>query len=201
MQQYLLSNISYLLSIICGRSRDRNGCRSDRSGFTMIEMVAVILILTLLIAVLVPSLSRARLGAWRVQAREACRELCGAWGAYLLDVRSFEAVPESFGSKDGTKATSDNLKEIATGKGESPKIYIELNDTEREADDETGGLRDHWGQLLLFSLDKDYDGKVDNPYPAANGLTDAKVKGSAIAWSLGHPKYDKRADRKIVIWE
>lgn len=50
MQHHLLSNISYLLSIICGRG-DRSGRSRDRSGFTLVEMLVVIVIIVILMGI------------------------------------------------------------------------------------------------------------------------------------------------------
>lgn len=202
--QHLLSTIYYLLSTICrGHAASSTICRFDgkgrRSGFTLIEMVAVILILSVLSVILMTGLSRARGAAWRIQARESCRELCEAWNAYLLDERAFPEKSEfTTSGTDDIEATAKNIAYLIGEKDDvTSKVYIELTDEEKV---HGGGLRDHWNQYIHFTLDFDYAGEVKNPYPEANGLTSSKVRASVIAWSLGDPKHDKRADRKIVVW-
>jgi prepilin-type N-terminal cleavage/methylation domain-containing protein len=170
------------------------------SGFTLIEMIAVLLILAILAAAMTAGLSIAREKAWRTQAREACRNVCVAWNTYLLDVRKFpKNVP-----KDGkeVKATYDNMKWIVdTDPNKYPnelppsRIYLEISEKEK-----TDGLKDHWDQPIMFSLDMDYDGEVENPYPNAFDPALPKAKASSIAWSDGNPRRAKRDDNPIVIW-
>ena len=194
MRQHLLSIIYYPLSIIC-RAAPQPPCgKRSRAAFTLIEMIVVLLIIAILMAATITGLSRARNNAWRIQARETCRQICEAWNSYLLDEREFPSMPE------GAETTYANLKAILGESGEtdeSPTVYLELKESERTAD---GGLQDHWGNFYKFTLDTDLDGEVKNPYPSANGLSSDIVKATSIAWSMGHPKYDKRDDRKIVTW-
>ena len=163
------------------------------SGFTLIEMVAVLLILAILAAALTAGLANARNKAWRTQARETCRELCTAWTAYLLDVRKF---PKDLGKASGLKADYDHLKWIADpDENRFKRIYIEMSAKERDT-----GFLDHWGGMIKFSLDADYDGEVENPYPNAFEPPISKAKATSIAWSEGDPRREKRDDNPIVIW-
>ena len=169
-----------------------------KSGFTLIEMIAVIVILAILAAALTAGLSTARNKAWRTQARETCRELCMAWNAYLLDVRKFPLKNAS-----GLEANYENLKWIVSPewmnaedrKRHTGRIYLEISEQEKE-----NGIKDHWGQTYRFSLDTDYDGEIDNPYPNAFEPSISKAKATVVAWSLGDPKRAKRDDNPIVIW-
>ena len=165
-----------------------------KSGFTLIEMIAVLLILALLAAAITAGLATARDKAWRTQARELCRELCTAWNAYLLDARKFpKDIPNKGKALD---AKYDNIKWIVNpDENRASRIYFEI--TEAEKDD---GLRDHWKQYISFSLDTDYDGIVKNPYPAVFDPPKEEIKASSIAWSKGNPKRAKRDDNPIVIW-
>ena len=177
-----------------------------KSGFTLIEMIAVLLILAILSAATTAGLSSAREKAWRTQAREICRNVCVAWNAYLLDARRFpKAIP---GKGQKLEATYSNMMWIVdASKNEFQRIYLEISD-----DEKTDGLRDHWidpkasdpkaekGQLILFSLDTDYDNQVDNPYPNASDPPLPKAKATSLAWSKGNPRRAKRNDNPIVVW-
>ena len=168
---------------------------ASQSGFTLLEMIAVMVILAILAAAMTRGLSRARERAWRTQARETCRQLCAAWNVYLLDERSF---PSSV-SGTGLDATEDNLKELL-GKGATNRVYIEFTAQEQERK----AITDHWGQYIKFSLDTDYDNLIDNPAPdeeSTTGYGESKLRASAVAWSLGNPKYAKRKDNAIVAWQ
>jgi prepilin-type N-terminal cleavage/methylation domain-containing protein len=163
------------------------------SGFTLVEMVAVLLILAILAGALTAGLANARNKAWRTQAREACRELCTAWNAYLLDVRKF---PRDLGGASGLNATYGNLKAIVDpDENRFKRIYFEISERERDT-----GLLDHWGGMIKFSLDTDYDGEVDNPYPNVFEPPISKAKATSIAWSEGDPRRAQRDDNPIVIW-
>ena len=160
-------------------------------GFTLIEMVAVLLILAVLAAAVTGGLSRARERAWRLRARETCRQLCEAWNMYLLDERKF---PAELGDAKGKKTDSATLSHLDGG-SPSGRVYLEVDD-ERDKD----GLLDHWGQPIYFSLDADYDGIVENPYPMAFEPELPKVRASSIAWSDGNPQHKTREDNPIVVW-
>ena len=171
------------------------------SGFTLIEMVAVILILAILSAAMTAGLSSAREKAWRTQARETCRNICEAWTAYLLDVKKF---PKEIGSKE-LPATYANMKWIVDADHNKVKrVYLEMTDEEKDTG-KKNGLRDHWNQQLMFLLDTDYDGQVNNPWkdPTAEGspLSQDKIKAHCVAWSNGNPKIDtkKKPSNAIVV--
>lgn len=198
---HFLSNIHYQLSVVCRGSRRG----SVNRGFTLIEMVAVVLILSLLMAAMVTGLSRARNAAWRVQARETCRELCEAWNAYLLEERAFPEKKEfDLDGGNSIPATADNIRFLSGKSDVTSKVYLELNEEEKNKD-KRDGLKDHWGNRIYFMLDFDYAGEIDNPHPAANGLgNNTKVRASAIAWSPGSDTKGgqkmPREDRWIVVW-
>ena len=71
------------------RESDRDG------GFTLIEMIAVLLILALVAAAVTGGLAKARDRAWRLRARDTCRQLCEAWNMYLIDEHKF---PDELGN-------------------------------------------------------------------------------------------------------
>ena len=165
-----------------------------KSGFTLIEMIAVLLILAILAAALTAGLANARNKAWRTQVRENCRSLCTAWNAYLLDCRKFPKDIPGGGKK--LEAKFDNIKWIVDAEeNRFSRIYLEISEEEKK-----NGLIDHWGQKLHFSLDTDYDGQVENPYPGALDPAVKNAKATSIAWSDGDPRRAKRDDNPIVIW-
>lgn len=160
-------------------------------GFTLIEMIAVLLILALVAAAVTSGLAKARERAWRLRARDTCRQLCEAWNMYLVDEHRF---PEELGNAQKVKTDKTTLSHLSGG-AKSGRMYLELDD-KRDKD----GLLDHWGQPISFSLDTDYDGVVDNPYPKAFDPEIPKVRASSVAWSDGNPKHKNRDDNPIVAW-
>jgi prepilin-type N-terminal cleavage/methylation domain-containing protein len=172
-----------------------------RGGFTLVEMLVVLVIIGILMASVAGFLNQARRNAWRVKTRDTARQLVAAWNLHLLDKRGFPA-PASFSDKAGEggfEASPANLELLNDG-----KVYLELDAVERgEISDRNrpSGVTDRWKQRLRFDLDFDYDGQVGNPAPEANNLGQGttSVKGSAIAWSRGDtPQIPKRW---IVQWQ
>jgi prepilin-type N-terminal cleavage/methylation domain-containing protein len=170
------------------------------SGFTLVEMIAVLLILAVLSAALTAGLGTARNKAWRAQARETCRNVSGAWNLYLVDMHKF---PFDKGGGQKLAASYANLESLVNpDKNRLKRTYLEMDEKEKEE-----GFRDHWidpstkeRQLLHFSLDTDYDGQVVNPYPNIRDPAIDKVNATSIAWSDGDPKRAKRDDNPIVVW-
>ena len=164
-----------------------------KSGFTLIEMIAVLLILAILSAALTAGLGAARNKAWRAKARETCRNISEAWNLYLVDMHKY---PYDKNGGQELKANKDNMTWLVNPeKNRLNRTYLEMDDKEKDE-----GLNDHWGQPLLFSLDTDYDGLVANPYPNIRDPAIPTVKAASIAWSKGDPKRAKRDDNPIVVW-
>ena len=165
-----------------------------KSGFTLVEMLAVLLILALLAAALTPGLSTARNKAWRAKARETCRQVCTGWNAYLLDARKFPSkIP---GNGKALAAKYDNIKWITdANENRFSRIYLEITEKEEEE-----GLVDHWGQPIRFSLDMDYDNEVEIPYPNAFEPPLDKATATVVSWSEGDPKRKKRDDNPIIVF-
>ena len=164
-----------------------------KSGFTMVEMIAVLLILAVLSAALTAGLGTARNKAWRTKARETCRNVSEAWNMYRVDMHKF---PYDKGGGQELEANENNMTWLVNpDKNRLKRTYLEIDDREKEE-----GLNDHWGQPIRFSLDTDYDGQVDNPYPDIRDPAIPKVKGTSIAWSKGDPKRANRDDNPIVVW-
>lgn len=160
-------------------SGNRNRC----SGFTIVELLAVILIIAVLIGVVSTGVSAAKDNAWRTQARDSARQLVDAWNLYLLDFRSFPTEEQlgGHGKAEGIPATVKALKPLRPEKGVK---YLELTFDETyehgKTTDESElsgvagaafskkkdgkiALADHWKQPIRFQLDFNYDSFCEVP--------------------------------------
>ena len=77
--------------------------RSHRSGFTLVELLVVVAILSLLISVMLPSLSKARQQARAVTCLGRCRELGRAMTLYLNDFDHYPAHQFRINDPDDTR--------------------------------------------------------------------------------------------------
>ncbi len=166
---------------------------SRKSGFTLAEMISVLLIMAILAAALTSGLANARRKAWRAKARETCRNISIAWNLYLVDMRKFPKLEKNGQELEANRENMECL--VDPGKNRLKRTYLEMDDKEKD-----GGFKDHWGRSFFFSLDTDYDGVVANPYPKVREPPVDKVKASSIAWSHGDPKRENRDDNPIVVW-
>ncbi len=150
-----------------------------RAGFTLVEVLVVLVIIAVLIASVLGGLKAAQRSAWRVKSRDTARQLVAAWNLYLLDNREFpDQGTMADATEGGYAASAANLDLL-----NADKLFIELSDEEHE-----NGLKDKWGRYFGFNLDFDYNGEIENPAPEASGKNAKSfevVRGTVIAWSQG----------------
>ncbi len=176
--------------------------QSKKAGFTLVEMITVMIIITLLMSVSTAAIIGAKRNASMTRARDLGRQLCIAWGAYLMDQRSFPAESEFPDKPNGDnyfEASARNLgkklNRVYNKKGKiiGKKVYFELSEEECEPsgkDDFTGtGLLNDWKWPICFTLDFDLDGKVKT-------IENQDVNASACAYS----RVLKSGKKKVISW-
>ncbi|MGB0714874.1 MAG: type II secretion system protein [Phycisphaerae bacterium] len=94
------------------------GSRKHR-GFTLIEMIVVMAIIALLVAIVVPSLSKARVQAQSTECLAHLRELARGWQMYT-DENDGVFVPHRMPRKEGLSA-SESLYDVGNGEKERPR--------------------------------------------------------------------------------
>src|SRR5262245_62062906 len=87
--------------------------RSDRSGFTLIDLMTVIVVLGLLLVVCVPAFGRAGMNSKGLRCLNNVRQLCNAWRMYADDNRDRLL----YASTDGSQGPP------ATGEPQNPNNY------------------------------------------------------------------------------
>ncbi len=85
-----------------------------RAGFTLIELLVVVSIIALLMAVLMPSLSKARKQAQSLLCMTHLRELSHGWHMYADDNNDI-SLPGRFFKQPGGTSNPDNWYEIGNG--------------------------------------------------------------------------------------
>lgn len=167
------------------------------SGFTMVEMVAVVLILSLLIAASSTAISGARKSALRAHSRETARQLAAAWTQYATDQGRFPDKSKFTGGEGSVfQANPDNIGKrlntqyLSNGDPVPEKeniIYFEASEAEvkrvgsslKTATYSGTGIIDRWKKPIYFTLDFYLDGQIDSP------LGEGKINASALAFSTG----------------
>ena len=150
------------------------------SGFTLIEMLIVILIIAILMSVGFGTFSQARNTAWKEKARDTARQIAHAWTSRLMEDHAFPSVSSGFdgtltgGQAEPTFQTTVANMCVLTNNADAHN-YLEQNATQR-----TSGMTDHWGNYFYVRLDGDYDGIVLSPIDNTS-----QIHASVLVWSLG----------------
>ncbi len=97
----------------------RCNCRAESSNrypraFTLIELLVVVAIVALLIAILLPSLARAREMSKAVTCTSNLRQLCVGWHLYADENRDI-SVPGRFGEFPGGRTNRANWYNVGNG--------------------------------------------------------------------------------------
>lgn len=183
-----------------------------RRGFTLVEVLTALLIVSIMITLAIGAFIRARNNAWRERARETARQLATAWNLRLVDDGRFPdpaTAPFDTSVTPPAAATADpNSLTFATTALNMAfvsetnycgnlqyHVYFEQTKAQRRAAYEAGGqdlgLRDHWNGYFFVRLDVanggsgNYDGVIKNPRPAAYrppNETD-DIHASVVVWS------------------
>jgi prepilin-type N-terminal cleavage/methylation domain-containing protein len=176
------------------RHEDNGPLRAtSRQGFTLLELLVVIVIIGVLAAVLLGAYQQARTAAWKMKARDAARQLATAWNAYLIQGGSFPTnlVAETTYNTDAPRSltfetTTNNmtvLNQFNAGRGL----------LEQSADQRLNGMKDHWGRYFHVRLDVNYDGMISSP------LDNTPIRANVVAWSLG-PNPNIRTNSWVIVW-
>lgn len=176
-----------------------------KDGFTLIEILVVIGIMTMLAALLLGGLTAAKNKAKRTEARQVVAQIVEAWNAYYIDYRHF---PNNGPGKSFNNLTSMNVDAVRILQGnyeedgsadnkwanKNPR-HTRYMDFHKYYTEQSGftGFKDPWGNVYQISLDEDYDNQV-------TGNNGQKLNHIAVAWSMG-PDGESGTGDDICSWD
>lgn len=115
----------------------RRGCDSGCGGFTLAELLAVMLIISLLMTASFGSLFRARELAKRAKAEAELREMVNAWGQYYTTYWKWPASVGNGREVDVTANLLAPLTDPANGDNKYGIVFLNFSGT--------GAYTDPWG--------------------------------------------------------
>jgi len=174
------------------------------AGFTLIEMIVVILLIAILLGISTGMLATAKERARASVSRDTAKQIADAWVRHLHTVGEWPtAVVENTDETQYLETKAAHLAMLNRMSGGNPAdgyYFLELKQQEKDE-----GLKDSWGSYFLVFLDKNYDGQI--PYPSmgeAAGSEDeeeeevAWIKAAAVVLSIGKDKTPGTKDDILV---
>jgi prepilin-type N-terminal cleavage/methylation domain-containing protein len=160
--------------------KNRPSALSPRQGFTLIEVLVVIAIISLLMGMIFPSVATALNSAKKRRAANDAKQIAAAVEIFLKQYgylpvprteQGFRAGPGNgdFGQEQVQPFTEDESKKIIQVLRSTPQNYNQnhqLNPKrvvfyDTEGAEEDGTVLDPWGNQYRIKLDRDFNGKVE----------------------------------------
>ena len=169
-------------------------------GFTLIELIVVILIIATLAALLVPAAQRTLDRAKSAQAKNDVTQIVTAVNAYYTEYGKYPiATNDTALTVTQTADLFYTLRAKDPGSGANlnnaanPRkiVFISPRDLGTAANPRAGigsdgRYYDPWGTPYNLAIDGNYDNVINtNPYGANNGAGPQPLPQGVIAWSLG----------------
>jgi prepilin-type N-terminal cleavage/methylation domain-containing protein len=142
------------------------------SGFTLIEMLLVIVIIAVLAALLLPAVNKAIQASERQKAQTTAYQLATAFRNYQTEYGTW---PDSSSNGLGVSATMVTaLTKLDSTLNPRGIVFLEVD----QKSVKTGSYCDPWGGVFQVQFDQTYKGSVTAP----DGKT---VPAGVVVWSYG----------------
>ena len=175
---------------------------STRRGFTLVEMLVVIAIISVLGALVLAALGSARRRANELATSATLKLLQGALDRYSMD---FQDYPPSDGDETGIRGSENLYRCLRTETKEGPYL-VDTADV-RSCDSNSNGeleIADAWGHALSYLHHRDYGSTNPNKHtyrlisPGANGVFEAGERHSddIVNWDKNSPEAEDRSAAK-----
>jgi prepilin-type N-terminal cleavage/methylation domain-containing protein len=176
--------------------------RGEKSGFTLVEMLVVIAIISVLGALVLGALGAARRRANELATSATIKLLQGALERYNMD---FQDYPPSDGDETGIRGSENLYRCLRTEKKEGP--YLVDNADVRICDSNSNGeleIADAWGRTLRYLHHRDYGSKNPNKHTyrlissGPNGVYEGGERHSddVVNWDKNSPEAEDRSATK-----
>lgn len=204
--------------------------RHRRGGFTLVELLVVITIISILMALLFPAFKGVQNQAKRTQAKNDVTQVVTAINAFYTEYGQYPDVSGPGGGTDFFASDDNNnwklfdvLRADQTDTNVltiNPKLVVffqpQIAKDPAKPRSGIGGDKkfyDPWGQAYRVKMDTTFDNNLANPYSANTGAGFDPINLGAIAWSIGVdadgakaatngiPKNSRTGDDDVISWQ
>ena len=165
-----------------------NPAAADRRGFTLVELLVVMVIIGILIGLVFPLAIKARAAADRHRAEVEVQALATALRAYLQD---YNKAP----SPTATQVTADMVTILTADPVKLTGSLLTTDNPRRRAflkvsaisTNSAGAMVDPWETTYFWAVDRNFDNVINN----SDGVSSmpggiSSLQGQSVAvWSLG----------------
>ena len=131
--------------------------RRPSAGFTLVEMLVVICVITVLIGLTANATFSARQKAYKAAATQECEQIVAAFKAYWLAKGKWPIAAENWKDLD-----KNNMTKILGG-DDDKIVYLALDDNQFETD---GTYVDPWGNPYQIKIDPKRDIVIEDTFTA-----------------------------------
>lgn len=186
-------------------------CTANKQrGFTLIELLAVVAIILILMAILMPAIAKLQKKSKETRAKTDVATIVHAFKLYYNE---YQRWPTNLVEYDGGENQENsctgiemqsNVVAMLAGLdlwGNNPRLSVFLH-APPESVRKDGAYRDPWGNPYKYMCDFNYDGTLHVEFTSNSGQSNFTDVGVAV-WSRGADKSDEagKRDDDLTSWK